>query len=1074
LARSENLYDKRGSVYRTKTYAVNPTNGTVGSALVSDTWLDAAGRTLKQQGASSEAFSKRVYDGLGRVTKQYTAYDTDETAYTDADDVTGDTVLEQSVVTYDVNGNVTQTAGYQRKHTEAGTGELTTSSARVTYAASWFDGANRTTASANYGTNGGAAFSRPSTAPARSDTVLVTSTEYNTAGQAYKTTDPMGKESRVEFDDAGRTTKQIGSYVDGNPATGGGDEDVTVEMAYNADGQVTTLTAKNPTTGDQITKYVYGTAVGGITPEVYRNDLLRSEIYPDSDDTTSLGNGADGTYDRIEFTYDIQGGRLDRKDQNGTVHTYDMDKAGRVTHDRVTTLGTGVDGTVRRVSTTYEIRGLREKIATYDNATVGSGTALTELAYEYNDLGMPTKEYQEHEGAKDASTLYVGYNYDTTVASGEYTKGLRPTSVRYPNARLVHLTYGTTGANGDALGRVESIKDDSGGSPGTSFSDYSYLGSGTIVVEDYAQPDVKLNYDSGTAGTYAGFDRFGRVVDQLWYDYGASADRDRFTYGYDRASSRLYRENTVASAKDEYYTYDDVNRLATFDRGDLDAGKTAISGTPVKEEDWALDMTGNWTDFLQKTSGTTDLNQDRAHNPVNEITGITETVGTAWVDPVHDQAGNMTTMPKPSSLNTALTCIWDAWNRLVEVKQGAVVMGHYEYDALGRRVKSHVDSQSPGSPNGVDGYVHYFYNSGWQELESRVSASENTGPESLQPTYQYVWSRRYIDAPVLRDKNTDADGICDDERIYYLGDANFNITTLVNTAGDAVERYVYTPYGVLTVYDATWANVRSTSSYANAYTYTGRQLDAETGLYYYRARFLHAQLGRFLSRDILTYEGSTWSLYEYTSGDPTWATDPSGMQADEPPAEKCENGCGCCCRHVSIVKDGKGFGDSDDLGYYAKKNRRGRFSVRFKWKVTFTIKGDITLCKFEHREKVNFNGTENSKVVEKKLSFAETSPHDHAATSCTFSWTDPPGLSNILPEFYPFSYVGSFEPVCIGSDGTELSATLDLTMKLDSAPPADYGPSKDPPTFGTFKDNLPIERDGECPRQKEDKKDKKG
>jgi RHS repeat-associated protein len=489
---------------------------------------------------------------------------------------------------------------------------------------------------------------------------------------------------------------------------------------------------------------------------------------------------------------------------------------------------------------------------------------------------MPTKEYQEHEGVKDASTLYVGYNYDTTVASGEYTKGLRPTSVRYPNARLVHLTYGTTGANGDALGRVESIKDDSGGSPGTSFSDYSYLGSGTIVVEDYAQPDVKLNYDSGTAGTYAGFDRFGRVVDQLWYDYGASADRDRFTYGYDRASSRLFRDNTVASAKDEYYTYDEVNRLATFDRGDLDAGKTAISGTPVKEEDWALDMTGNWTDFLQKSSGTTDLNQDRAHNPVNEITGITETVGTAWVDPVHDRAGNMTTMPKPSSLNTALTCAWDAWYRLVEVKQGAVVMGHYEYDALGRRVKSHVDSQSPGSPNGVDSYVHYFYNSGWQELESRVSASENTGPESLQPTHQYVWSRRYIDAPVLRDKNTDADGLCDDERFYCLGDANVNITTLVNTAGDAVERYVYTPYGVLTVYDGTWANIRSTSSYANAYTYTGRQLDAETGLYYYRARVYAPQLGRFCSRDPIGYNGGI-NLLAIVEAKPVNSVDPSGF-----------------------------------------------------------------------------------------------------------------------------------------------------------------------------------------------------
>ena len=362
LARTENLYDKLGRVYRTKTYAVDPDDGTVGDALVSDTWRDDAGRTIKEQSGGSNAFSKTVYDGLDRVTAQYLAYDTDETAYADADDVTGDTVLHQTEPDYDASGNVIQVTSYERKHTASGTGALSTSTARVTYTASWFDGANRQTDTANYGTNGGSSFSRPSSPPSRSDTVLVTSTEYNTAGMAYKTTDPAAKESRAEFDDAGRTTKTIGNYTDGNPATGTSDEDVTVEMAYNSDGKLTTLTAKNPTTGDQVTKYVYGSDVGGITPEIYRNDVLRAEIYPDSDDTTSLGNGTDGTYDRIEYTVNIQGDRLERKDQNGTIHAYDYDKMGRVTHDRVTTLGTRVDGAVRRVSTTFDIRGLREKI----------------------------------------------------------------------------------------------------------------------------------------------------------------------------------------------------------------------------------------------------------------------------------------------------------------------------------------------------------------------------------------------------------------------------------------------------------------------------------------------------------------------------------------------------------------------------------------------------------------------------------------------------------------------------------------------------------------------------------------
>jgi hypothetical protein len=57
------------------------------------------------------------------------------------------------------------------------------------------------------------------------------------------------------------------------------------------------------------------------------------------------------------------------------------------------------------------------------------------------------------------------------------------------------------------------------------------------------------------------------------------------------------------AVQDELYAYDGVNRLVAFDRGDLNANKDALSGTAAKEEDWTLDMTGNWSNFLQKTSG---------------------------------------------------------------------------------------------------------------------------------------------------------------------------------------------------------------------------------------------------------------------------------------------------------------------------------------------------------------------------------------------------------------------------------------------------------------------------------------
>ena len=162
-------------------------------------------------------------------------------------------------------------------------------------------------------------------------------------------------------------------------------------------------------------------------------------------------------------------------------------------------------------------------------------------------------------------------------------------------------------------------------------------------------------------------------------------------------------------------------------------------------------------------------------------------------------------------------------------------------------------------------------------LETRDTTTESDQPENLQPDWQYVWSARYIDAAVLRDKNTDADGLCDDERLYYLGDANFNVTTLVDTNGDAVERYLYDPYGTATIYDGSWTNTRSTSSYANVVRYTGREWDGETGIYLYRHRFYAAEVGRFASRDPIGYQGGI-NIYRYVDNRPLILNDPTGKE----------------------------------------------------------------------------------------------------------------------------------------------------------------------------------------------------
>ena len=172
--------------------------------------------------------------------------------------------------------------------------------------------------------------------------------------------------------------------------------------------------------------------------------------------------------DRVEYKYNRQGELIELKDQNETLHQYTLDKLGRMTADAVDaeTLSEDLDDAVLRIERTYDVRGLLEKVTSYDAES--SGNVVNQIVREYNDLGMLDKEYQEHEGAKDGNTLYVQYNYeDTADGNNEYTKGMRPVSVRYPNARLVHYTYGSSGSDADNLNRLDAIKDDDSGDPGS-------------------------------------------------------------------------------------------------------------------------------------------------------------------------------------------------------------------------------------------------------------------------------------------------------------------------------------------------------------------------------------------------------------------------------------------------------------------------------------------------------------------------------------------------------------------------------------------------------------------------------
>ncbi|WHO22356.1 RHS repeat-associated core domain-containing protein [Agrobacterium tumefaciens] len=93
---------------------------------------------------------------------------------------------------------------------------------------------------------------------------------------------------------------------------------------------------------------------------------------------------------------------------------------------------------------------------------------------------------------------------------------------------------------------------------------------------------------------------------------------------------------------------------------------------------------------------------------------------------------------------------------------------------------------------------------------------------------------------------------------------------MTDDAGSVVNEYSYDSYG---------QPETAVETVPQAFRFTGREYDPETGLSHYRSRAYDPSTSRFLQEDPIWFEAGDLNVYRYVWSWPANWTDPSGMAA---------------------------------------------------------------------------------------------------------------------------------------------------------------------------------------------------
>jgi RHS repeat-associated protein len=267
-----------------------------------------------------------------------------------------------------------------------------------------------------------------------------------------------------------------------------------------------------------------------------------------------------------------------------------------------------------------------------------------------------------------------------------------------------------------------------------------------------------------------------------------------------------------------------------------------MQGTNTTES-YSYDPVGNRTVSLGVSSYTTN-----ASNELTATPGVTYT---------YDSNGNILT--KTDSTGTT-SYTWDFENRLASLTlpgTGGTVT--FKYDPFGKRI--YKSSSSGTSIFAYDG-------------DNLTEETNSSGAVVARYT-----QTNEVDEPLamLRSGATS----------YYEADGLGTITSVSGSAGSLAQTYGYDSFGKQT---------SSSGSLTNPLQYTARELDPETNMYFYRARYYDPVAGRFVSEDPVGFSGG-FDFYSYAFNRPLQLTDPMGLSPQD--IKRILEACQKCTKQIS-------------------------------------------------------------------------------------------------------------------------------------------------------------------------------